>query len=117
MNKLQAIVLEAPAAPAAPGEGGSGIILLAYGLMFVAFYFFVIAPQRKQQKEIRKFQDELATGAQVMTTGGIFGKVVQVSDDKVTLQIAEGVRISVLKSAVLGAAGESDKVAGQASLN
>jgi preprotein translocase subunit YajC len=117
MNKLQSIVLQAPAAPAAGAEGGSGIILLAYGLMFVAFYFFVIAPQRKQQKEIRKFQDALATGAHVMTTGGIFGKVVQVSEDRVTLQIAEGVRISVLRSAVVGAPGESDKVIGQASLN
>lgn len=114
MNKLQAIVLEAPAAPA---EGGNGIILLAYGLMFVAFYFFVIAPQRKQQKEVQKFQSELANGASVMTTGGIFGKVVQVTDTKVTLQVAEGVRIVVLKSAILGAAEESDKASGQASLN
>ena len=45
------------------------------------------------------------------------GKVVQVSEDRVTLQIAEGVRISVLRSAVVGAPGESDKVIGQASLN
>lgn len=93
------------------------MILIAYGLMFAAFYFFVIAPQRKQQKEIKKFQDELAIGASVMTTGGIFGKVVQVGETKVTLQVAEGVRIAFLRSAILGNAEESDKQAGQASLN
>lgn len=114
MNKMQAIVLEAPAAPA---EGGSGIILLAYGLMFAAFYFFVIAPQRKQQKAVQKFQSELSVGASVMTTGGIFGKITQLGESKVTLQVAEGVRISVLRSAILGTADDNDKVAGQAALN
>jgi len=114
MNKLQAIVLEAPAAPA---EGGNGIILIAYGLMFVAFYFFVIAPQRKQQKEVQKFQSELSIGSSVMTNGGIFGKVVQLGDTKVTLQVAEGVRIVFLRTAILSAAEDSDKAAGQSSLN
>lgn len=108
------IVLEAPATP--PEGGGYGV-LLVYALFIAGMYFLMIAPQRKQQKEIKKFQDELAIGASVMTTGGIFGKVVQVGESKVTLQVAEGVRITFLRSAILGAAEESDKVAGQASLN
>lgn len=121
MNIMQAIVLQTPpaptAAPAAPAEGINGTILIAYGLMFAAFYFFVIAPQRKQQKEIKRFQDELSVGASVMTSGGLFGKVVQVSDNKVTLQAAEGVRLVFLKSAIIGLADDSNRTGGQASLN
>lgn len=120
MNILQVFVLQAPAAPAGaagPAEGGSNIILIAYALMFAAFYFFVIAPQRKQQKEIRKFQEELSVGSSVLTSGGIFGKVVQISDNKVTLQVSEGSRIVFLKSAILSLADDNAKVGGQAGLN
>lgn len=115
MNKLQALVLQQPASPAP--EGGGGVILLAYGLMFVAFYFFVIAPQRKQQKAVQKFQSELKVGSAVMTTGGIFGKVVSLTDVKATVQVDEGVRLVVLRSAILANSEESDGASGQAALN
>ena len=115
MNKLQALVLQQQASPAP--EGGGGIILLAYGLMFVAFYFFVIAPQRKQQKEVQKFQSELKVGTSIMTTGGIFGKVVSLTDGKATVQVAEGVRLVVLRSAILANSEDSTAASGQASLN
>lgn len=93
----------APAAGPAPSAGDSLMGLLPLVLMFVAFYFFLIAPQRKQQKAIAKFQSELKVGDSVMTSAGIFGKVVSLQDTKVTLQVAEGVRLVFLRTAVLSA--------------
>lgn len=91
----------APAAGPAPSAGDSLMGLLPLVLMFVAFYFFLIAPQRKQQKAIAKFQSELKVGDAVMTNAGIFGKVVSLQDNRATVQVAEGVRLVFLRSAIL----------------
>ncbi len=102
MPNLPLVLLQA--APAAPSPDGGGLMsLLPLVLMFVAFYFFLIAPQRKQQKAIAKFQSELSVGDAVMTSAGIYGKVVSLQETRVTLQVAEGVRLVFLRSAVLSA--------------
>ena len=109
MNTLPQVLLQAaPAAGAPPSPEGGLMSLLPLVLMFVAFYFFLIAPQRKQQKAIAKFQSELKVGDSVMTSAGIFGRVVSLQDTKVTLQVAEGVRLVFLRTAVLSA-DESEK--------
>lgn len=100
MNTLPQILLQA-ATPAAPSAEGGLMSLLPLVLMFVAFYFFLIAPQRKQQKAIAKFQSELKVGDAVMTSAGIFGKVVSIQDTKVTLLVAEGVKLDFLRTAIL----------------
>lgn len=82
----------------AQGNSWSGIIMLV--LIFVVFYFFLIRPQSKRQKELRKFQDSLVSGKRVVTSGGIYGKVREVKDNVVILEVADNVRIKVNKSMV-----------------
>lgn len=69
-------------------------------LIFVIFYFFMIRPQSKRQKEIKKFQDSLENGKTVITSGGIYGKVREVKDGYVLIEIADGVKIRVNKNMV-----------------
>lgn len=97
---LNALLLQTPPA-GAPEQPSALLQLLPLILMFAAFYFFLIAPQRKQQKALAKFQSELKVGDPVMTTAGIFGKVVSLQDTKATVQVAEGVRLVFLRSALL----------------
>ncbi len=70
-------------------------------LIIVIFYFFMIRPQVKRQKELKNFREALAKGDKVVTTGGIYGKVAEIKDNYVLLQIEDNVKIRVDKSAVL----------------
>ena len=70
-------------------------------LIVVIFYFFMIRPQMKKQKDLRKFRDSLAKGDKVVTTGGIYGKVVELKENAVILQVDKEVNIKVDKSAVI----------------
>jgi len=88
----------AQAAPAQPG-GSMGFILMM-GLFFVIFYFMLIRPQSKRAKEHRAMLAALAAGDEVVTSGGILGRVVEVGDNFVTLEVAEGVRLKVQKGQV-----------------
>ena len=63
------------------GEGGSQIIMLV--LILGVFYFFMIRPQMKKQKELKKFREGLAAGDKVVTIGGIHGKILEVNDTNV----------------------------------
>ncbi len=90
------ILLQAAQTP--QGSGWQSMLMIV--LIFVVFYFFMIRPQSKRQKEIRKFQDELAAGSKVITSGGIYGKVKEVKDNVVVVEVADNVRIKVAKSMV-----------------
>jgi len=70
-------------------------------LIIVVFYFFMIRPQMKRQKEVRKFRESLAKGDKVVTTGGIYGKIVEVKETTVTLEIAIGINILVDKAGII----------------
>lgn len=74
--------------------------LLPLVLLFVVFYFLLIRPQQKKAKQQRQFIDSLKKGDEVVTSGGIYGKVTGITNDTVTLEIAEKIRIKVLKSAI-----------------
>lgn len=78
-------------------------ILMIVGL-FVIMYFFMIRPQRKQQKELEKFRNALTVGQDVVTTAGIHGTIKAVADTTVTLKVATGVEIVFDKSAIVAAA-------------
>ena len=94
-------MLQASAAPAATPESGSNWMSIGMMvLIFVVFYFFMIRPQSKRQKEVRKFQDSLEAGKHVVTSGGIYGKIKEVKDNIVVLEIADNVRIKVNKTMV-----------------
>ncbi|WP_264158744.1 preprotein translocase subunit YajC [Noviherbaspirillum aerium] len=69
-------------------------------LMFIVLYFLMIRPQMKRQKEQKAMMDALAKGDEVITAGGIVGKVSKVTDAYVTLEVADGTEIVVQKAAV-----------------
>lgn len=70
-------------------------------LIVVVFYFFMIRPQMKRQKETRKFRESLAKGDKVVTTGGIYGKIVEVKETVIVLEIAKDVQIKVDKNGIV----------------
>ena len=73
--------------------------LLMLGLMVLIFYFFMIRPQMKKQKELKNFRENLKAGDKVVTIGGIHGKILEVSDTTVLVQ-AEGTKLRFDKSAI-----------------
>ena len=86
-------------APAAQGSGLSMWIMLA--LIFVVMWFFMIRPQRKQQKELDNFRSSLKNGDKVVTIGGIYGTVCEVKDAYVLVEIDKDVKIRVSKQAIV----------------
>ena len=70
-------------------------------LIIVDFYFFMIRPQVRKQKEATNFRNSLKKGDKVTTTGGIYGKITDVKDRTVTLEIADNVLVKVDKNAVV----------------
>lgn len=70
-------------------------------LIIVVFYFFMIRPQMKRQKELKKFREALKKGDKVITTGGIYGKIVDIEDHTVLLEVDNNVKIRVDKVAIL----------------
>lgn len=69
-------------------------------LLIVVMYFVMIRPQMKRQKEHRSMLDKLSKGDEVITNGGIAGTVADISDNFITVEIAEGVRVRVQKGAI-----------------
>lgn len=88
------------AAPAAP-QGSSASMWIMLVLVFVVMWFFMIRPQRKQQKELQAFRDSLKKGDKVVTMGGIFGTVVEVKETSLLLEVDKDVKIRVAKSSVV----------------
>ena len=87
------------AAPAAQGGGASMWIMLA--LIFVVMWFFMIRPQRKQQKELQNFRDSLKKGDKVVTIGGIYGTVDEIKEGTVLINVDKDVKIRVSKNALV----------------
>ena len=87
------------AAPAAQGGGWSMWIMLA--LIFVVMWFFMIRPQRKQQKELENFRNALKNGDKVVTICGIYGTVCEVKEDYVLIEVDKEVKIRVSKQALV----------------
>ncbi len=70
-------------------------------LIIVVFYFFMIRPQMKRQKEVRKFRESLAKNDKVVTTGGIYGRIIEVKETTIILEIAKDVQIKVDKNGIV----------------
>lgn len=90
------ILLSAESGSGASSWMNIGMIVL----LFVIFYFFMIRPQSKRQKEIKKFQDSLANGKKVITQGGVYGIIRDVKETYVVVEISEGVKIRINKGMV-----------------
>ena len=104
---LNSILLQAQAAGDA-GQQGSGMMSILMIVALIAiFYFFMIRPQSKKQKEIRKFRDAMQKGDKVTTAGGIHGKIKEIKDDVIVLQIDDNVKITVDKDMVYPSANDA----------
>ena len=97
-------VLLQEAAPAA-GSGMMNIVMIV--ALIAIFYFFMIRPQQKRQKEIRKFRDSLTVGDRVITAGGIHGKIRGIKDNAFIIEIADNVKITIDKGSVYPSATEA----------
>ncbi len=114
ISALLALAQQAPAAPAGPAPGGAGgnpMNALCGGqggmfipmiMIFVVFYFMLIRPQQKKQREMQDWLKQLKKGDEVVTTGGLIGKVSGLTDNTVTLELQEKVRVKVLRSHIAG---------------
>lgn len=89
------------APPAQGAEANPIMTFLPLILIIVVFYFFMIRPQMKKQKELAAFRNSIAKGDKVVTTGGIYGKVVEIKDTVVLLQVDDNVKIRVDKAAIV----------------
>jgi preprotein translocase subunit YajC len=86
---------------ATPAQGGlSQFLPLIF--IFVIFYFLIIRPQSQKAKQHRKFLDEMKRGDEVVTAGGLMGRVEGLTDRWVTLEISDDVRIRILKTSIMG---------------
>ncbi len=109
---LPELLAESAAPAGGPGGGAGWQILVFYALIAGGFYFLFIAPQRKKQKALEKMLAELESGDEVITTGGIFGVITNVKDDRFVVRIAENTKIEVGKGfiqTVTKKPGASDK--------
>jgi preprotein translocase subunit YajC len=91
----------APAASADSSMFGSLGSMLPLVLMFVVLYFVMIRPQMKRQKEAKAMIDALAKGDEVVTSGGMLGKISKLGESFLSIEIASGVEIQVQRSAVV----------------
>ena len=93
---------------AAQGQQPAWMQFMPFVLIIVVFYFFMIRPQSKRQKEIKKQREAMQPGDKVVTSGGIYGKVKEIKDTTVIVEIAENVRIKVDKNSVFASADSID---------
>lgn len=88
----------AQAASAPPGVGMINMVFI--GVMVVIFYFMLIRPQMRRNKEVRQMLSSLSKGDEAVTSGGVAGRITTIGENYVGLEIAEGVTIKVQKSAI-----------------
>ena len=84
----------------APAQGSGMPMWIMLALIFVVMWFFMIRPQRKQQKELDNFRNSLKNGDKVVTIGGIYGTVCEVKEAYVLLEVDKDVKIRVNKQAI-----------------
>src|SRR6056297_4354497 len=97
MNQLFQILMAQPGG----GEQNPLVSLWPLLLIIVVFYLFMIRPQVKKQKELRKYRQSLQNGDKVITTGGIYGKIIEVSDQSVVIEVQDQSRMKIDKNAIL----------------
>jgi preprotein translocase subunit YajC len=93
--------LMAQPASGSAGQGNALLSFLPLILVFVVFYFFMIRPQMKKQKEMTNYRSSLKKGDKVVTTGGIYGRIYEVKDNYVTMDVGGDVKLKIDKSALL----------------
>ena len=110
MNLLFVLLQNAPAGGGTPGAPGMQSLIFLV-LIIVVFYFFMIRPQVRKQKEATNYRNALKKGDKVLTTGGLYGKINDVKDTTVSLEIAEKIVVKVDKTAIVRDASDADAAA------
>ena len=100
---MLALLAQAADPNASQSPFGSFGLLIPAALFFVIFYFIVMRPQARTQREHKSFIDKLAKGDEVVTSGGVVGKVDRVAGDLVFVEVASNVKLRVLKAQISGA--------------
>jgi len=89
----------------ATGGGGMSFIFMMIAI-FAIMYFFMIRPQNKKQKQIQNFRKNLEVGQEVVTAGGIYGKIKELEDTKVILEVAPSVKITIDRNSIFSEANQ-----------
>src|SRR4051812_2250888 len=92
---------------AAPDGASAYLQFIPFALVLAIFYFIILMPMRRKQAKVQEFLDSLKVNDKVITTGGIYGKVVRLNDQTVQLEIADKVRIEVAKASIGGLQGQA----------
>jgi preprotein translocase subunit YajC len=106
LHDFSPVIAQTPVQPST-GSGSMITQLMFLGLMFAAMYFLLIAPQRKKQKEHDKMLAALTTGDEIVTTGGIFGVITNVKDDRFVVRISDNTKVEIGKGFVHGLSKQS----------
>ncbi len=101
MDFLNFILLDGDTGTTGQPQQSGAIMWIMLGLLMIVFYFFMIRPQSKKQKELKNFRESLTEGTKVVTIGGIHGKIAQIKDNIILLEIAENVRIKIDKNSIV----------------
>lgn len=96
MNVLGILLMSPPDG----AEGGIWQQIAMFGMIFLVFYFFMIRPQVKKQKEQKKFKESLEKGTKIVTIGGIHGKIIEVKENTVIIEVEGGNKLKIEKMAV-----------------
>jgi len=109
------MVTDAPvfALGASPDGGAAWLQFIPFVLVLGIFYFIILLPMKRKQQKVQEFLDSLKVNDRVVTTGGIYGQITRLDDQKVQLQIADKVRIDVSKAAIGGYQGQAPVVEAQ----
>ena len=92
-------------------DGGSPLLqIVPFALILGIFYFIILLPAKRKQQKVQEFLDHLKVNDRVITTGGIYGQITRLDDQKVQIQIADKVRIDVSKAAIGGYQGQAPVV-------
>jgi len=98
---------------AVPDGGSVWVQLIPFVLVLGIFYFIILLPMKRKQQKVQEFLDSLKVNDRVVTTGGIYGQITRLDDQKVQLQIADKVRIEVARAAIGGYQGQPQIVDAQ----
>ena len=91
---------------ASPDGGSPWLQLVPFVLVLGIFYFIILMPMKRKQQKVQTFLDSLKVNDRVITTGGIYGQIMKIDEQKVQLQIADKVRIEVARTAITGYQGQ-----------
>ena len=97
---MEFFIESAWAEASAPPPGGDLMSLIPLVLLFLVFYFLLIRPQTKRAKEHRKMIDALAKGDEIVTNGGLLGKIIELGDNFIVIEVAPNIEVKLQRHAI-----------------